>query len=408
MEPEQTPDAEQGDKFESLKKVTPLSKYLAMALFVILPFLGGYVGYMYAPEKVVEVERVVEVVNKKMTVTTPSEWYDSVKRDLVDNTDEVAFRGLYRVNDKTAWEATNTCNQLYVRGYPQNVLHEYYVHKILSGNTVQRFGEYGLLLNLPWDEIPIDDQETIKAATDRPITVLLKKNNGLGGGVGPCHSFFTYVGLGDGPEVVDEDGSFRNDTANNNIEERIRYGAFMDVKPSAYHITRQDLELILQEDQVVPDNIYAKSARKISERYSLVKITSEHDTHFPYAIILYDEESNEIVRKVKYVMGTMEEWLGPYVRVVLEWNNDNTNQRIVLYDYLNDVSEVLYTEDNQEVQLADVCELGCAGILYATTDNTIVFARHEKIKGTTATKFIETVSIQVPERYSSESQWESI
>jgi hypothetical protein len=48
-----------------LNKVTPLSKYLAMALFVILPFVGGWIGYNYAPEKVVEVERVVvkEVVN---------------------------------------------------------------------------------------------------------------------------------------------------------------------------------------------------------------------------------------------------------------------------------------------------------------------------------------------------------
>src|SRR6056297_3290015 len=40
-------------------KVTPLSKYLAMALFIILPFVGGYIGYTFAPEKVVEVEKVV-------------------------------------------------------------------------------------------------------------------------------------------------------------------------------------------------------------------------------------------------------------------------------------------------------------------------------------------------------------
>jgi hypothetical protein len=39
--------------------VTPLSKYLAMVLFIILPFLGGWIGYTYAPEKVVETERVV-------------------------------------------------------------------------------------------------------------------------------------------------------------------------------------------------------------------------------------------------------------------------------------------------------------------------------------------------------------
>ena len=42
-----------------LFKVTPLSKYLALILFIILPFLGGYIGYTFAPEKVVEVEKVI-------------------------------------------------------------------------------------------------------------------------------------------------------------------------------------------------------------------------------------------------------------------------------------------------------------------------------------------------------------
>ena len=42
-----------------LKKVTPLSKYLALSLFIILPFLGGWIGYSLAPEKVVKVEKVV-------------------------------------------------------------------------------------------------------------------------------------------------------------------------------------------------------------------------------------------------------------------------------------------------------------------------------------------------------------
>lgn len=39
--------------------VTPFSKYFALVLFVILPFLGGYIGYTYAPEKIVEVEKIV-------------------------------------------------------------------------------------------------------------------------------------------------------------------------------------------------------------------------------------------------------------------------------------------------------------------------------------------------------------
>jgi hypothetical protein len=57
MEPEEnTVETEQSS---ALHTVTPLSKYLAMVLFVALPFLGGWIGYTYAPEKVVEVERVV-------------------------------------------------------------------------------------------------------------------------------------------------------------------------------------------------------------------------------------------------------------------------------------------------------------------------------------------------------------
>jgi hypothetical protein len=46
-------------KSSPLHTVTPLSKYLAMGLFIVLPFLGGWIGYTYAPEKVVEVEKIV-------------------------------------------------------------------------------------------------------------------------------------------------------------------------------------------------------------------------------------------------------------------------------------------------------------------------------------------------------------
>ncbi len=84
MEPQQ-------NEFESviapLKKVTPLSKYLAMVLFVLLPFIGGYIGYTFALEKVVEVERVTNVnsnngidqsVGSEITnMTTPSDTNNS-------------------------------------------------------------------------------------------------------------------------------------------------------------------------------------------------------------------------------------------------------------------------------------------------------------------------------------------
>ena len=41
-----------------VNQITPVSKYLALALFVMLPFVGAYVGYQLAPEKVVEVSTI--------------------------------------------------------------------------------------------------------------------------------------------------------------------------------------------------------------------------------------------------------------------------------------------------------------------------------------------------------------
>lgn len=55
-------EEEQSSKLElksKLNTVTPFSKYLALVLFVAMPFIGGWIGYMYAPEKIVEVERIV-------------------------------------------------------------------------------------------------------------------------------------------------------------------------------------------------------------------------------------------------------------------------------------------------------------------------------------------------------------
>jgi len=56
-------------KTSKLNTVTPFSKYLAMGLFVVLPFLGGWIGYVNAPEKVVEVERIVMLEKETITDT---------------------------------------------------------------------------------------------------------------------------------------------------------------------------------------------------------------------------------------------------------------------------------------------------------------------------------------------------
>jgi hypothetical protein len=75
---EQTEDVQ--DTRSQLNKVTPLSKYLAMLLFVILPFLGGWVGYQYAPEKVVEVEKIIkkEIKETKTVYRTPDEQHFNI------------------------------------------------------------------------------------------------------------------------------------------------------------------------------------------------------------------------------------------------------------------------------------------------------------------------------------------
>lgn len=76
MEPEQaqqeqdfTPEPKQS----ALNTVTPLSKYLAMGLFVLMPFIGGYVGYRMAPEKVVEIEVVAPEITEKQPTSKSSE-----------------------------------------------------------------------------------------------------------------------------------------------------------------------------------------------------------------------------------------------------------------------------------------------------------------------------------------------
>lgn len=70
----------QVEQKSQLHQVTPLSKYLALTLFVILPFLGGWIGYTYAPEKVVEVEKVVvkEIKAEAIEVDTESKRHPSL------------------------------------------------------------------------------------------------------------------------------------------------------------------------------------------------------------------------------------------------------------------------------------------------------------------------------------------
>ena len=53
-----------------VNQITIVSKYLALTLFVLLPFVGAYVGYQLAGEKNVEVSEPVTTSNESTIVTT--------------------------------------------------------------------------------------------------------------------------------------------------------------------------------------------------------------------------------------------------------------------------------------------------------------------------------------------------
>lgn len=78
MEPENNLNqntTEQTMRFESLRRVTPLSKYLAMILFIIMPFIGGWIGYVYAPEKVAIPQQVIQIENDNETDAVKKSFY---------------------------------------------------------------------------------------------------------------------------------------------------------------------------------------------------------------------------------------------------------------------------------------------------------------------------------------------
>jgi hypothetical protein len=64
-----------------------------MGLFIILPFLGGWIGYTYAPERVVEVERIVmrEVSTNEPAETQEVQVPQTRPRFMLDDETEIAL-----------------------------------------------------------------------------------------------------------------------------------------------------------------------------------------------------------------------------------------------------------------------------------------------------------------------------
>jgi hypothetical protein len=70
--------------YQPLCKVTPVSKYLAMVIFILLPFVGGYVGYTYSQNSIESI--LIDASNNTLlpkTVGNEDLNYES-KESLID------------------------------------------------------------------------------------------------------------------------------------------------------------------------------------------------------------------------------------------------------------------------------------------------------------------------------------
>lgn len=85
-----------------LKQVTPLSKYLAMAIFIIMPFLGGYVGYHYASESAVGHAVVTEEIFGVHDIDT-----QVLFQKQYNTQQEILFLYKTKINDNKYYLTTN-------------------------------------------------------------------------------------------------------------------------------------------------------------------------------------------------------------------------------------------------------------------------------------------------------------
>lgn len=66
MEPTTRNVSTKTDYERVLHTVTPLSKYLAMVLFIVMPFIGVYIGYTFAQAKLVQQVKVVTLKERPL------------------------------------------------------------------------------------------------------------------------------------------------------------------------------------------------------------------------------------------------------------------------------------------------------------------------------------------------------
>lgn len=161
----QEQEVAQVEQKSTLHQVTPLSKYLAMTLFIILPFLGGWIGYMYAPEKLVEVEReVVKEIVVAEEVKASTDEYPDVRYGSFS----LADPGAYRIEDFTFTPGQNRVEVPSEYLVP-DVVRRVSENRIILGVDDQRSMKLGQGIRFPYATVLYDtDKNEVIRQIDYP------------------------------------------------------------------------------------------------------------------------------------------------------------------------------------------------------------------------------------------------
>lgn len=77
--------------FDQLNQVTLLSKYLAGIIFILMSFIGGYIGYTLAQREVIEVEKIVIVEKPTPAPSVPESGLTIATTSIKNNVVEVTL-----------------------------------------------------------------------------------------------------------------------------------------------------------------------------------------------------------------------------------------------------------------------------------------------------------------------------
>jgi hypothetical protein len=171
-----------------LNQVTPLSKYLAMVLFILLPFVGGWVGYTYAPEKVIEVEKVLPATSTDNINKLPST-ADLQKKYLEGRSEGYEIEAMYTTTENDAQyfkllKGTSACCGIYKYLLKTNSFHETGLRTdAVAGKTESPTGRY--IVDVSYEKfIDVYDLETQSIEKDASVSegeTLVSATCGYGG-----------------------------------------------------------------------------------------------------------------------------------------------------------------------------------------------------------------------------------